>query len=1036
MLELSTLLGRFTQTTRLLRLSTPLGPDVLLAECVRGEEGICSPYTFTISVLSLDAAIPLRSLLGKPALLELLTATADVRRPFHGYITAAEACGSNGGMARYELTLQPWTVFVGLGRDSRVFHDKTVIEILETVFAAYRLSGRLAPNWRFEIADISIYPVRSLTTQYQESNMAFAERLMSEEGLFYFFEHQGESASSGLGVHTMVIADHNGAFQPNEQSVVRFTRPGAVMKEDSMDRWRSELKLQTNGIELQSWDYRTRSSRPVSAPGIFDDGLSLVNRDVPGAYAYPDHSQGQRIANNHMQALEARRQVFIGAGTVRTFTPGTTFTLVGHAIHDRQNRDDARTFMITRTVHLMHNNLSADLQTAIAKVMGKSALAAVVDAEQSDSLHKVGEQKGERPLYRNRIDAIWANMPFRPIRTDKHGKLLYPRPIIKGQQSAIVVGSVGATVHTDRDHRIKVQFHWQRDHGDGRSHSRLAHPTPEGHAGAPADEKAGTWVRVAVTLAPVAGANWGGNAVPRVGQEVLIDFIEGDVDRPLVIGALYNGRGQADGQGNAVGQCAGSSTGNAPAWFPGNAGAHAHPAVLSGLKSQSMQTSQTGTGAFSQLLFDDSPGKSRLVLQRHAKPHAGTAELNLGHLRHQNDNQLLAHAGFGAELKTEHSAALRAGQGMLLSANSRVNAAGSQMDSREAHEQITASHALQEELATTAQKHNATMKSSEGLSEPLPAELTAITQMKESAEAIAGASGSSGIALPAGGQGEATAYTQPQLQLSSPSGIVATTPANAVIAAGYTSSISAGQDINLVAQGTLSYVVGNGISMFSYGKAASKTKPNQETGIKLHAASGKVSIQSQSGKTTLTADKAITVASVTKSAKVAAKEHVLLTAQGAYLKLEGGNIMLHGPGKIEFKASMKELAGPASAAVALPSLPKAENLKNFVELNHHWPDLTPVAGGAYRAVFADGTSKEGTLDNKGFARLENIPPGPIQVYFGEAPQSYNPPPVEDLGNTTLAAIHEDLRRQGYDTDIEDTEGIAALLDILSGRYSQ
>lgn len=204
MLQLSTLLGSFTQATRLLRLSTALGPDVLLAECVRGEEAICSPYTFTISALSLDASISLRSLLGKPALLELLTTADGAPRYFHGYVTAAEACGSDGGMSRYKLTLQPWTVFAGLGRDSRVFHDMTVIEILETVFAAYRLSGKLAPAWRFETADASIYPVKSLTTQYQESNWAFAERLMSEEGLFYYFEHEGDSASPGLGQHTLV----------------------------------------------------------------------------------------------------------------------------------------------------------------------------------------------------------------------------------------------------------------------------------------------------------------------------------------------------------------------------------------------------------------------------------------------------------------------------------------------------------------------------------------------------------------------------------------------------------------------------------------------------------------------------------------------------------------------------------------------------------------------------------------------------------------------------------------------------------------
>ena len=798
-----------------------------------------------------------------------------------------------------------------------------------------------------------------------------------------------------------------------------------------MDRWRSELKLQNTAVELRSWDYRTLDSRPVLAIGTQNGGPTLISRDVPGFYAYPTRSNGQRIADNHMQSLEARRQIFTGAGTVRTLGPGTTFTLLGHAVHDWEDGDDARTFLIIRTVHLMHNNLSADLHAAVEKGVGQSALAELMDAEQSNSLHRVGEEKGERPLYRNRIDAIKSDVPFRASRIDRNGELLYPRPHIRGQQSAVVVGPAGAAVHTDRDHRVKVQFHWQWDGGDGMSHSRLTHPTPEGHVGAPADDSAGTWVRVAAPLAAIAGANWGSNAIPRVGQEVLVDFIEGDLDRPVIIGALYNGNGQADAQNNQVSQGAGVATGNSPAWFPGEAGAHAHPAVLSGLKSQAMQTSQVGAGAYSQLVFDDSSGKSRVVLQRHSNPHTGPAELNMGHLRHQQDNQLLNPAGFGAELKTEHSAALRAGKGMLLSADARTNATGNQLDSREAHAQITASHALQQSLATTAQKHNASIKGSTGEAEPVPDKLAAIARMSESGEAVEGTSETAADTAPSsGGQGQAPAYTQPQLQLSSPIGIVAATPTSAIFAAGDTSSIVAGQDINFAAQRSHINTVAGGIGLFTYGKASNPDKRNQETGMKLHAATGKVSSQSQSDETRITADKAITVASVTKAVAVAAKQHVLMTAQGAYLKLEGGNIMLHGPGKIEFKATMKELAGPESSAPTLPYLPQQGERKHFAEINHHWPDLTPVVGGAFLAIFANGSRREGKLDGKGHARLEDIPPGPVKVFFGEDSRPYERPAVAYVGKTTLERVLDEMRQQGYGTGREELE---LLIKNLTGR---
>jgi type VI secretion system secreted protein VgrG len=945
--ELLAAFNRFTQDTRLLRLTTALGSD-LLAECVRGEETIGGGYVFRVDALSLDAHLPLRRLIGQPALLQLLTATTGHFRSFHGHVTAAEISGANGGFARYLLTIEPWTRFLAFGRDSRVFQDKTVIEILESVFKTYAGRGKLIPDWRFELADSRVYPKRSLTTQYQESDLAFAERLMHEEGLFYFFEHSGAPGSAALGSHVLVIADHNGAFQENVQASVEFTRPGAVMRADSVDRWRIASRLATNAIEMGSWDYRTVRQRRVDAVGL-DGEASLASRDAPGVYAWQDREQGQRIATNQIQALEATRQVHVAAGTVRSFAPGTTFSLHGHAHFDAADHDDDRSFLITRVVHLMHNNLGADVLSSVSKLLGKGTVSVTAPGE-------FGQAAETRPLYRNRIDAIPARVPYRSTGTDAHGRILHPRPTVRGQQTAIVVGPPGATIHTDRDHRIKVQFHWQRGVA---SHSRAAHPYPEGHTGAPGSDTAGTWVRVAT---PIAGANWGSNMVPRVGQEVLVDFLEGDIDRPVVIGSLYNGRGQRDAQYNAVAHGAAAATGNAPAWFPGEGGGHAHPAVLSGFKSQAMGASQDGTGAYNQLVFDDSAGQSRLALQRHAKPHDGAAELNLGQLRHQSDNGRLQPAGFGAELKTADGAAVRAGQGLLLSADARNGGSGNQLDSREAAAQIKESHELQVALATQAQKHNARLKD-----EREPDEFAALKQMGHSAEVIEGA------------DNNAIAYGEPQLQLSSPAGIVAATPADAVLAAGTTASISAGQDINLVAQGNAASTVVGGIGLFTYGKASNKTKPNQEAGIKLHAASGKFSSQSQSGITSLVADKTVTVASVTKTVAISApKKHVLLTAQGAYIKLEGGNIEVHAPGKVDFKASAKELAGPVSVAGADIAMKISElNMKRDLEIEYVDAEGNALTDEPIALTFNGGLEKTAKLDGAGKAVIKNAPLGPF-----------------------------------------------------------
>lgn len=934
------LAGRFTQHRRVLRLSAPGEGQSLLAESLRGEEEIGRGFRLQVAALSLDADIPLKSLIGQPVLVELQT-TSVQPRPFHGHVTAAELTGSNGGFARYQLTIEPWTAFMGLGRDSRIFQDKSVFDILEAVFQDYNGKGKLAPAWRFDIQNRDDYPRRSITTQYQESDLAFVERLMLEEGLFHYFEHEGDPDSPSLGRHTLVIANHNGAFVPNVQADVRFTQPGAVMQEDSIDRWRTEVRMQTNAIELASWDYRSRRMRPVASG---DQGSeALTSRDVPGAYAYSTTAQGQRIADNQLLAHEARREVFVGAGTVRTFVPGTTFTLYDHSQFDG---GDA-TFAILRVCHLAHNNLDADTGNALMRLLGQCALRRANEADFASSLHAVGRGAGERPVYRNRIDAIRSSVPYRPSRVDGHGNLLHPRPVVQGQQTAIVVGPPGAPIHTDRDHRVKVQFHWQR--GDA-SHSRLAHPSPDGHTGAPADDRAGVWVRVATPLAPVAGANWGTHALPRVGQEVLIDFLEGNIDRPVVIGAVYNGAGGKDAQNNQVAAGAGAATGNAPAWFPGEAAAHAHPAVLSGLKSQAMGASQSGSGAYSQLVFDDTPEQARVALQRHADAHKGTAELNLGHLAHQTDNQRLGTAGLGAELKTEHATAVRAGAGMLLATDRSADSAA-HLDSGPAANQIAQSLELQSTLATTAQKHNAKLAD-----EPDAEKLPANAAVQRSGDVVQERDAA------------AIGYAAPHLQLSTPAGIAALTPASAVVSAGATSALAAGQDLNVAAQGGTYHSVRAGISLFTYGKATNAAKPAQETGIRLHAASGKVSTQSQADATRLTADKLVTVASITQSVNVAAKEHVLLTAQGAYLKLMGGDIQLHGPGKIEFKASKKELTGPMSSTPELPLLPRSEGEKadqHFVLKSHKGK---PVPNRRYRARTGNKTI-EGFTDENGRTEL-------------------------------------------------------------------
>ncbi len=954
------------QSNRLLTLSTPAGPDALLAETVCIEESLGpvaghAGFRIELTVLSIDAGRALTALLGQPARLDLQTSfSRTALRPFHGHVTQVDRLSANGGFARYRLIIEPWLSFLGNNRDNYLFQDKTVIEIVDELLGDWKDQGKLAPDWRWDLADVAAYPKRGMTTQYQESDLAFLKRLLAEEGLFCWFEHESADAEDErLGHHRLVIADHNGAFTDNRQARIRYTQSGATLTEDSLDRWHGVRRLDTTESNASSWDYRSRASRPQGISSAIDNGSATrtVAWHDPGQYAWQSSTHGERMHNNQRQAIDARMKQYQGEGTLRTAAPGTTFTLSEHPEHDI-DAPEQRQFLITAVRHQARNNLS--------EILGNTE--PEKEAEQGRG------QPGGSDFYRCQITTIRAHIPWRPQgsalgvspqRTETRG-----RPLASGMLTAIVVGA-GDPTHTDRDLRVRVQFPWQR--GEDAA-SRNPHPT--GSDNAPASDALGVWLRV---MTPVAGANWGGHFTPRPGQEVLVAFLNGNIDRPVIVGAVYNGQGSPDAQTNQIGSGIAQASANAPSWFAGQDDQNqTHNASLSGLKTQQLSQSRNGQGGYNQLVFDDTPQQGRIEL--------GTTEyrssLQLGHLKQQTDNARQADRGHGGELASQAAIALRAGHGLLISTDARPNASSHQLDSREPIAQTEDAQSLAASLADLAAKQKAVLQG-----DPSAEQLPAVDALKH-ANSVMSATQTLGAADPAGeqsairatqgGTGTIPAWNQPRIQLSAPAGIAQVTPQSHILVAGKTLTIVSGQDTNLIAQGNHSLTVKDGLAIFTAGKANNKSKPNQETGIHLHAASGQVSLQSQSGKTTAAADKKVTIASTTGSLNACAKTHLLATAQGAYLKIEGSNISLHAPNKVELKASQKNLTGPASASAAGLSFPKEKDLFDQQFVIRDESTQAPIAGAPYRLTDAKGNLLyQGIADENGQT---------VRLTFGKAEQ--------------------------------------------------
>ena len=889
------------QHDRLLRLHTPLGGDVLVAETLHARESLDrGGFRLELTALSVDAHVELDQLLGQPVLVELLTADSRTDlRPFHGHVTACELLGGNGGLARYRLVVEPWLAFLRERWDSYAFQDMTVIEIVEDVFADYAQAGALAPAWRWELGDRAQYRKRSLTTQYEESDFAFLQRLLAEEGIFYWFEHAGAAGDATLGSHTLVLGDHADAFASG--GAVRFHRADATERGDSIQQWAQTRRLQTGRLARASWDYRSRGLRPASADGQAHGNVVAVDQDTAGPYAWVDGAQGELRARRQMEALQVRSHTINGQGTWRRLGPGLSFELTQHPVW----RDsEERGFVCLEVIHQARNNLDAQVHEALEQTLGPVAVAGVAlpQALAPGSAGVPAEDGVGTDFYRNRFTVIPAGVPYRPATEDGHGLRLHPKPTVHGSQSAIVV-SEGAPLLTDRDHRIKVQFPWQRgaDASSGTTH-------PGGDDNAPGSDGAWTWVRVAT---PWAGDNWGGVAIPRKGQEVLVAFLEGDIDRPVVIGAVYNGRGQEDAQHNQVAAGGAGATGNAAAWFDGND----HGAVYTGFKSQALASSQDGSGGYQILRLDDTPGEGRA--QAATTQHQST--LTLGHLKGGQDNVRGADRGFGVELSTQASGAIRAGSGLLLT----TEPGRRQLAATQALGQLGEGEQLLQALADTARSQEATLPDD---AETLPAQ-ESLQQVQETLQAThqGSAAGGDGDSAIGGGEGEVPGWSAPQLVAASPEGLMSLTPADQAWVSGTQTSLLAGADLDWASQGETVIAAGGGIALFTQGSDGPAGKPNQETGIALHAAQGKVSARAHRNEAKVAARQSVTIASTQADVEIAApNKHVLLTTQGAYLKLEGGDIELGAPGTIEFKAARRDLTGPRAASAERVTLNSSE----------------------------------------------------------------------------------------------------------------
>ena len=504
---------------------------------------------------------------------------------------------------------------------------------------------------------------------------------------------------------------------------------------------------------------------------------------------------------------------------------------------------------------------------------------------------------------------------------------LQRKPTAPGLQTALVVGLAGEPLTTDREHRVKIQFPWQR--GEQPLAGGLGHDpgSPDAQGNAPGNEASGTWVRVA---SPAAGANWGAQFTPRIGTEVAVQFIEGDIDRPLVIGSLYNGQ-------------------DLPPFAAGIDSGVNHPGVISGLHSHSLD----GAG-FNQWVVDDATGQLRMRLLCSYS----MAEVGLGHLIQQSSSsaQRGAWRGSGFELACQAWSSLRAAKGLLLSSTARAGSYGSaqstQMDADEATAKLKAARELGSQLAVAARHGQAHGLSSHDASQALHKMADTIDpQQRGRHEGTVGGQS-------AQQQDDARAFTDPVHAFADPV-IVVDSAAAAIFATEAQIASSAGRDASFTAHGDVQLTAAH-----TYASVSGKTTSlyAHEGGIQAFAANGPVSLRAHTDTLQILADQEVTIVSVDDEIHIDAPKRIELFDGHSSIVLEGGDITFTLPGLYSAPMSTHEFMAAGSGSPDLTALPqglvKQPPLSMDLSLHDEW--LQPVADAPYVVVFEDGSRRAGT----------------------------------------------------------------------------
>ncbi|AYO52862.1 type VI secretion system Vgr family protein [Acinetobacter wuhouensis] len=631
-------------------------------QCIQGQHIINQGLKAELLCLSTNAHIPLKQFIGCQVAVDQVTDFGELYRTT-GIITGASQGQSDGALTVYKLTLEDATTLWHKRRNSRVFMNKSVVEITEILFKEWQAKSALfAASLSLNTSGLKKdYDVRPFVMQANETDYDFLTRLWRSEGINWLVDEATRVvpiSATQIQAQKLRLIDDNSQYEAMPRRSIRFHRSHATERFDTITNLIAQRSIQSTAIQVQRWQADSFSqdqgdqllSNHQHSDQQDNETLSLEQAwtispawtsDLKGEDQTTASSSAQieKLNNQLTQYQELQSKYFTATSSVRDAQVGYWFELKEHPEIDQHEGSD-REFLILGKTFYNQNNLPKELQDQLSKILNLSYW---------NHLIKDQRQANELSLVRRGISIV---PEYNPL---DHRPSAFP-------QRAKVVGPQGETIYVDQWGRIKVRFLFTRT--DDNAH--------DGGAGSNDNDTDSAWVDV---LTSWAGEGYGTRFHPRIGEIVVIDFFDGNVDRPFVMGRLHEAE-RYQTMFDIKGQLPDTKK-------------------LSGIRS-----SEVGGSGFNQLRFDDTTGQISAQLQ---SSHAAT-QLNLGNLSHPKDKEVSDGRGEGFELRTDAYGAMRAGKGMLITTYAQENAIADHLEAAQAQSLLNQGAESMKALSTIAVK--------------------------------------------------------------------------------------------------------------------------------------------------------------------------------------------------------------------------------------------------------------------------------------------------------------------------------------------